>query len=35
LKKQFRAGEIECDIPEFIEDQKIDLLELTEISPWP
>ena len=23
---QFRAGEVECDIPEFIEDQKIDLL---------
>jgi hypothetical protein len=32
LKKQFRAGEVECDVPEFIEDQEIDLLELPEIE---
>ena len=32
LKKHFRAGKVECDIPEFIEDQEIDLLELPEIK---
>ena len=34
-EKQFCAGKVECDIPEFIEDQKIDLLELPKIKGEP
>jgi len=35
LKEQFRASEVESDIPEFIDDQEIDLLELPEIGGEP